>query len=106
MLVMENVATTILSQLGGARRLGIMIGAHSFTADKNALIFKFKATNKIRATACKVTLDPSDTYSVKFYRIATRKGITKVETVAEASEVYCDKLKSTVASMTGLFLSM
>lgn len=102
-----TVANTILAQLGGAGRLSVMIGAHGFTADGPALIFKFKARAKRGIKAIKVTLDASDTYSVEFYmpRGSLRRGTYTVETRG-LSGVYADSLRDVIEYETGLALSL
>lgn len=100
----NTVATTILAQLGGARRLSVMIGAHSFMSDGPALIFKFRAKASKGIKAIKVTLDPSDTYTVRFWRIGSR-GLD-VRQVAEHSDVYADDLRTVIEAETGLYLSL
>lgn len=57
----QEVALTILSQLGGSGRLSAMIGAHTFTSDTNSLSFKIKARAKNGIKGIRITLDPSDT---------------------------------------------
>lgn len=98
-----SVATTILSQLGGGR-FKMMTGAHSFTGDTNALVFKLpKAKDGIKAV--KITLDPSDTYTVTFYKQA-RAPSFKVTVVAEVSDVYADGLTQVFSMKTGLATSL
>jgi hypothetical protein len=100
----NTVATTILAQLGGAGRLSAMIGAYNFMSDGPALIFKFRAQASKGIKAIKVTLDPSDTYTVRFWRIGNR-GLN-VQQVAEHSDVYADNLKTVIEYETGLRLSL
>lgn len=102
----NQVAQTILQQLGG-NRLIAMTGAHSFTGDKDSLTFKVPSRmTKNRIMAVKVTLDPSDTYTVKFYAFQTVDGIKSVKTVADRSGVYCDMLRDVFSAETGLALSL
>jgi len=98
-----EVATTIARQLGySTARMGVMIGAHSFSGDANSLTFKFKAKARNSSNCLKVTLDPSDTYTVEFYRV--RAGTVKV--VKSYSDIYADSLKGLFESETGLYLSL
>ncbi len=53
-------------------------------------------------THVKVTLEPSDTYTVETYKIRGAKS-----TLLDArADVYCDTLQDTVEKMTGLALSL
>ena len=97
-----QVANTILAQLGGAGRLGAMVGAHSFVGDERSLTFRIKARAKGGIKAIKVTLDPSDTYSVRFVAI---RG-TKVRAVAELDDVHAENLRECIEHETGLVLSL
>jgi len=95
-------AETVFEQIGGIRRLQIMTGAYNFTrndADKN-VTFRFKASRKVNL--CRITLDPSDTYTMTFMRV---RGMS-VKTVAEISDVFCDQLIPIFESNTGLYLTL
>lgn len=96
-----SVANTILAQLGG-RRFIAMTGACSMSGGSNALGFRLPArTAKNKITGVRITLDPSDTYTVTF--LAQRGSPTfEVYTVAEHSMVYCDQLEGVFTSETGL----
>jgi len=88
-----------MQQLGGGNRLKAMIGAKGFVATHSGLTFSWPARgnkpNKIR-----ITLDPSDTYSVEFFHI---RG-TAVTTVKELEGVYADSLIELFENTTGLAL--
>src|SRR3972149_3750970 len=66
-----EVAETILQQMGGARRLKAMIGAYDFLGSEKdrELQFKWKAKARNGAKAITISLDPSDTYTLKFWKI-------------------------------------
>ena len=101
---MSNVAETILAQLGHSTgRMRVMIGAYDFTAGAHSFTFKFKAKNEKRINACTVTLMPSDTYKVEFFRIAKKYDITTVTTL---EDVYADRLRTVFERETGLYLSL
>ena len=100
---MPTPAEIILSQLGGSGRLGAMIGAHNFMysqEDPTWLSFRYKGCRK--ANYVKVTLDPSDTYTVQLMKL---RGYDAKE-VFTASGIFADKLKVTIEAHTGLFLSL
>lgn len=96
----NNVALTILSQLGGMGRLKAMIGAHSFTSGERSLTFKWKAKAPGKVSAVNIELDPSDTYTVRFYRMAP------FAHGGETSMVYADQLVDLFEAETGLRLSL
>ncbi len=103
----KRIAQTIGAQLGGLGRVAAMIGAYGFTHDaKGALSFRFKAKSiKVNGKSpnyIKISLDPSDTYTVEFGRI---HGLTY--TVVQTDEgVYCDQLRPLIEQTTGLYLSL
>jgi hypothetical protein len=92
-----TVATTILQQLGG-RRFQTMTGAHSFSGDTNALVFKFPGA-KDRIFACRIMLTPADDYTLAFYR---KRGRYNVEVAEELDGIYCDQLQEVFSRVTGL----
>ena len=100
-----TVANTILAQLGGAKRLTAMIGAKNFVGDRNSLRFQWAAKSTNRANVALVRLDPSDTYTVEFWRrqVSTRKGIV-VEKVEELSNLHAEDLIRAYEKATGLAL--
>jgi hypothetical protein len=99
-----EVAETILQQLGGIHQLTAMIGAHSFMGSEKdrSLTFKWKADAKHGANAVTITLDPSDTYTVKFFKC---RGYN-ISEVAELNDVYSDMLVEMFEEVTGLYLSL
>lgn len=104
-----TVANVILSQLGGNKFLA-MTGAKSLTGSADALTFKLPARfAKSGITAVKVKLDPTDTYTVTFYKqlpwtkANMAKGIAaSVIVVKEVSGVYSDSLQDVFTKTTGL----
>lgn len=95
-----TIATTILSQIGGLGKLSAMVGATLFTDLGDGLRFRFKGSRK--ANCLVVRLDPSDTYTVTFYRI---RNVNVTET-ATFSNVYADQLRELFTNHTGLYLSL
>lgn len=94
------VAQTILNQLGGVGRLAMMCGCKDFVSSPSSVSFKV-GTNAKKVSAMIITLDPSDTYTVAFFK---GRGInmTKAE---ELSDVYAEDLKRIFESSTGMYLS-
>jgi hypothetical protein len=97
------VANTIAQQLGhSANRMVAMIGAYNFVGSENSLSFRFKARARNGANACRIVLDPSDTYTVEF--ISLRGTSRKVK--GEFKDIYADSLKGLFERETGLYLSL
>lgn len=95
------VANTILAQLAGnIRRLSVMIGAHSFTADESSVTFKFRARAKNGSNCCRITLKPSDTYTVEFLSIRS-KGVKVKESL---EDIYAESLRPVFERHTGLYV--
>lgn len=95
-----QIAQTILAQLGGNRFIA-MTGAKDFVGGDNALRFRLPARfAKDGITHVAVTLDGSDTYTVKAMKWQARK--LEMATVSEVSDVYADSLPRVFTSMTGL----
>lgn len=93
-------AETVIQQLGG-NRFCAMTGAKGFTKDAEARALSFKLPSNFAhggINAVRITLEPSDTYKVVFYRI---RG-TKVTPVSVREDVYGDKLQSIFSEVTGL----
>ena len=98
---METTTNTIAQQLGGTRKLAMMVGAKNFLALESGLTFKLGKGAQDGITHVTVTLDPSDTYTVRFQRVWG----SKVTEKGSSSDVYCDQLVSLFESTTGFYLS-
>ena len=97
-----NVAQTIFKQLGGYRFVA-MTGAKNLMSGENSLQFRLPsnfATDGINSVV--ITLDPSDTYTVRFGKI---RGTT-YKVICELQDVYCDMLCDIFESHTGLRTSL
>lgn len=93
-----KVADVILEQLGGIR-FCVMTGAKNFLHSDDSLTFRLPsnlATDGINAI--RVTLDPSDTYTLKCRKI---RGVS-VKDVAELPGICANKLRETFTRLTGL----
>lgn len=97
-----HTAETILEQLGGARRLGVMVGAHSFVGGAGTLTFKFKAKAKNSANCVRISLNSSDTYTVEFIRLNGPNFWAK----GDFSDVWAEDLRKLFERETGLALSL
>lgn len=101
----DDVAKTILDQLGGVGRLQSMTGAKDILFDSNSVQFKFK--NRTGPNYCKVTLDPDDTYTVEFGRFVTGRLVKKnLQNIVEFEGMFASQLISLFEVETGLALSL
>jgi hypothetical protein len=98
----DDVASTILQQIGGSGRLKMMIGAKDFVGSPDALLFKWVAPSANKANALRIRLMPDDTYEVSFLKI--RGG--KVSTVRVIDSAYAEDLARIFRTETGLALSL
>lgn len=96
----QQVAKTILSQMGGASKLALMIGAKNFVSGDNSVSFRWKAKSKNKANAVRITLNGKDLYDVEFIRI---HGVN-VKTISEHNDIYADMLIELFETQTGLYL--
>lgn len=96
----NEVAQTILAQLGGASRLAMMAGCKDFGASPTSVHFKV-GTNAKKIGAMKITLDPNDTYTVKFF---TGRGVN-LKAGEVLSDVYAEDLVRIFEEKTGMYLS-
>lgn len=94
-----HIASTILEQLGGQRFVAL-VGARSPAAIKNGLAFRLPSYLALKGiNAVRITLDPSDTYTVEFSKI---RGTQFVE-VSKFDGIYADGLAALFTAETGLF---
>lgn len=104
-------ADITLQQLGGSRRLKLMIGAKDFLSDDNGntLVFKFKKGPLSPANYVRITLTPADLYDVEFKKIGRLNKTTfevPVETTDAFKGIGSDNLKDLFENTTGLFLTL
>jgi len=101
---MNEIASTIIEQLGGPRALSLMLGLkHILTSDKGVDI-RFACKNERRINHVRVMLTPRDTYDMTFYRIA--KGGLVCDEVSANEDVCADSLIEVFERTTGLGLRL
>ena len=89
------IAEEVVKQLGG-RRFILITGAYDFLAADSGVRFKLLAGfNKQGISLVEVTLEPSDTYRVRFEAAG---GMI----VSEHENIYNDQLRELFTSETGL----
>lgn len=96
-----QIGMTIYQQLGGVNRLAIMAGCKNFCAGEKGVQFKVGSNSK-KVTHCTIELDPSDTYTVKFFNI---RG-TNIQVLKELNDIYDDMLINVFETNTGMYLSL
>ena len=97
----NQVADTILLQMGGAGRLGAMIGARGFVSGPDSLQFMFSGYRKFNR--CKVALSGDNTYTLGFYRY--NAWLSK-PLEYEVKGLHFDQLKTEFEEATGLYLTI
>ncbi len=93
-----QVAQTIADQIG--HKAFVMMGTRHKLADERSLSFDVRGSrvyNKVQ-----VTLEPNDTYTVKFFKFWNFE-LVRDRTV---DLVYADGLKQVIEHNTGLYLSL
>lgn len=99
----QQVAATILAQLGG-HQFAVMTGMKNALTTENGVQFSIGRGAKNGINKVVVTLTPSDTYDVTFYRIS-RRGLT-VNVIAKREFIYCDQLREVFTNATGFYTSL
>jgi hypothetical protein len=98
----QEIAQTIVSQLGGNRFLA-MTGARDLVAIERGVQFWLPSNFALDGiNQVVVVLEESDTYAVTFYK---RRGLNLKE-VARHELVYAEQLRALFESQTGLALSL
>lgn len=96
----KEIANIIAKQIGGMAFM--MMGTNQKIIEENGVRFNVKGTRK--CNWIEVTLEPTDTYKVTFWKYSPSKyTMTKIST---ESMVYVDFLHSTIEDFTGLYLSL
>lgn len=90
----QEIAQTILAQLGG-RRFIAMTGGRDFVAVRDGLRFRIPGRGINSVT---VRLDDSDTYTVEFHSIRQ----TTARLVHTAADIYAEDLQRVFTDYTGL----
>jgi hypothetical protein len=100
-------AEIIMQQLGGGRRLSIMIGARNFFSDNDGRTLLFSFPNKKRSAPnfIQITLTERDDYRIEFGR-KSRSAAIGYKVIAEYDGIYCDQLVSLFEEVTGLYLTL
>jgi hypothetical protein len=96
----NQVATTILNQLGGNKFLA-MTGSYNLVAGEKMLAMKLRR-NQSKSNYLRITLTSMDDYLMEF--ISTRGASVKVKNSFEG--VYFDQLQSIFTDITGMYTKL
>lgn len=94
----SEIATTIYRQFGGHRAMA-MIGGKVTSMDETTLRIKWAAPAVNGARMLTIRLDPSDTYTLTFYRLGGK-------TLTVLDDIYADDMRRVFEMHTGLRLSL
>lgn len=98
----QNVARTILQQLGGNKFLA-MTGARNLLNLGHGLSFKLPKRSGNPVNYVKITLDSMDLYTMEFGRVGMRKGELKYTVLKTIGGLYFDQLQPIFTETTGLY---
>lgn len=98
---MNQIAETIVEQCGGTNMMR-MIGVTSIVHGENSATVKFSCKALYGINCFEVTLDPSDTYTVKFWVLNK----LNIKLHYEVSDIYSDQLIDLLETKLGLILRM
>lgn len=99
----QEIANTILQQLGGGRFL-MITGSKQPVAVPNGLRVRL-AKNKTRANLLTITLTPEDLYDVEFKYFAVGQKITD-QVIEKREGVFCEDLQDIFEEVTGLYTTL
>lgn len=105
----REIATQIISHLGGLGKLRAMVSADKFVYGNSDLTFQFKGSRKY--THCRITLNKSaDLYKFELFKINLTRPLAadfgQIKNLYEIDGCYNDMLKQLFEGQTGLYLSL
>lgn len=98
----STVAQTILAQMGGARRLMMMLGVKQFVTGSNSVSFRWPNKQRSKGNSVKVSLRGDDTYDMEFFNVAKYAA----KSVKKHSGVYAEDLVGLFEKQTGWHLRL
>lgn len=96
----QTIAQTTLTQLGGSRARAMIAAKHVIFDKDGSVQFKFSGSKAFNFV--KITLDASDTYTIRFCKLVSYD----VRAEHTISGVYADQLVNIFQVNTGLYLSL
>lgn len=96
------VGETILQQMGGSRRLSVMLGVKQFLLLPNGVQFRWPCKSSTVGNVLTVTLNDDDTYAMTFswYRGGNLREVKRFD------EVYAEDLVRLFEDHTGWYLRL
>lgn len=95
------IAKMIFEQLHIRRLFTAMVGAKDYVATDNGLRFRI-GKNSSNANRIEISLDPNDTYTITFVRVA-KGGYNALECI---DNVYVDMMHDVIERYTGLYTTL
>ena len=100
----NQIANTILEQMGGARKLKLFLGVKRFVARPKGVWFQWPARKPAKTgNTLEVTLNSMDTYDMEFSYTTPSKGS---RTIKKFKGIYFDMLVDIFEKHTGWYLRM
>lgn len=99
---LSDVATTILDQMGGWRKLRMMLGVKQFFNITNGVGFKWPSKQRSKGNYVEVKVNGLDLYDMTFFNVSIR-GKKKVK---EYRGLYDDMLANTFEKQTGYYIRL
>ena len=93
----SQISQTILEQMGGARRLGMMLGAKRFVSLSKGVSFAWPNRQRSKGNAVEITLRGDDTYDMEFFNVSMRAR----KPVKKYQGLYAEDLIPTFERQTG-----
>jgi uncharacterized protein YwlG (UPF0340 family) len=100
---MNQIAKTIVDQLGGMGLLRLLLGTRQVLFNDQGIRFDIHGCKKINCIKIEYNAG-TDLYDVKFLRNNPSAYQLGLHAVAEYDEIYADQLRELIESETGLFL--
>lgn len=98
---MNEIAETIVQQLGGLALLRLMLGTRQVLFNEKSIHFDIHGCSHVNRVQIEYD-DGLDTYRVKFFNY--RPANIALTLIANHEDIYCDQLVSLIESETGLYL--
>ena len=97
----NQIASTIVQQLGGGRKLQMFIGLKQLINEPNGVTLVFpKPKHRGAVNRVRITLNDMDLYDMEFIRTHGRS----VKVVKEFNDVYAEDIKDRFEEGTGLYI--
>lgn len=93
-----TIARTIRDQIGN--KALYMLGAKNLVGGENFLQFKIRGSQTVNMI--KITLDPSDTYTMEFFKVR----VPNCKLVKVIHGAYWDDLNRNIEQVTGLYTKL